>query len=152
VRRDGNRARFETAEGGSGRSIDVIGDRAALPGLGGVGTIHHVAWRVPDDASQLAMRDRLVHAGYNVSPVRDRSYFRSIYYREQEGILFEIATDVPGFASDEPVKSLGQALKLPPQFERARGQIEALLPPLHPAQSFTPTAPGTSNNHSSPSS
>ena len=152
IRREGNRARFETAEGGSGRTIDVIGDRDAAPGLGGVGTIHHVAWSVPDDASQLAMRDRLVRAGFSVSTVRDRSYFRSIYYREREGILFEIATDVPGFASDEPVESLGQALKLPRQFERARDQIEGLLPVLQPAQRYAPPAQGTSANQSSSSS
>jgi len=130
VRREGNRARFEAGPGGSGRSIDVIGDATTAPGLQGTGTIHHVAWRVPDDASQLAMRELLANAGYEVSEVRDRNYFHSIYYRERGGILFEIATDVPGFAVDEPVASLGTALKLPPQFERTRKQIEAVLPPL----------------------
>jgi glyoxalase family protein len=130
LRREGNRARFEAGPGGSGRFIDVIGDATTAPGLQGTGTIHHVAWRVPDDASQLAMQERLANAGYDVSEVRDRCYFHSIYYRERGGILFEIATDVPGFSVDEPVASLGTALKLPPQFDRARKQIEAALPPL----------------------
>jgi glyoxalase family protein len=136
LRREGNRTRFEAGPGGSGRYIDVIGDNAAPPGLQGTGTIHHVAWRVPDDASQLAMHKLLADAGYEVSEVRDRYYFHSIYYREQGGILFEIATDVPGFSVDEPVASLGTALKLPQQFERARKQIETSLPPLQPARRY----------------
>jgi glyoxalase family protein len=136
VRRDGNRARFEGGPGGSGRFIDVIGDATTAPGLQGTGTIHHVAWRVPDDASQLEMQELLADAGYEVSEVRDRNYFHSIYYRERGGILFEIATDVPGFSVDEPVSSLGTALKLPPQFERARKQIEASLPPLQPPRRY----------------
>lgn len=133
VRREGNRARFEAGPGGSGRFIDVIGDDQAPAGLGGVGTIHHIAWRVAGNEDQLAMQERLTEAGYGVSPVRDRSYFRSIYYRERGGILFEIATDVPGFPVDEPVASLGAALKLPPQFEFARARIERALPPLQPS-------------------
>jgi glyoxalase family protein len=136
LRRDGNRARFEAGPGGSGRFIDVIGEATKSPGLQGTGTIHHVAWRVPDDASQLAMQELLAKAGYDVSEVRDRNYFRSIYYRERGGILFEIATDVPGFSVDEPVVSLGTVLKLPRQFEGARKQIEAALPPLEPARRY----------------
>ncbi len=130
VRREGNRARLEVGRGGSGTYVDVIADAQARPGLGGVGTIHHVAWSVPDDAEELAMHERLIAAGFHVSPVRDRSYFRSIYYRERGGILFEIATAVPGFPSDEPVATLGTALKLPAQFEPHRAQIEKLLPAL----------------------
>ena len=91
---------------------------------------------MPDDASQLAMQELLASAGYDVSEVRDRSYFHSIYYRERGGILFEIATDAPGFSVDEPVSSLGTALKLPPQFERARKQIESSLPPLQPPKRY----------------
>jgi glyoxalase family protein len=136
VRREGNRARFEAGPGGSGRFIDVIGDATTVPGLQGTGTIHHVAWRVPDAESQLEMQERLADAGYDVSEVRDRYYFHSIYYRERGGILFEIATDAPGFPVDEPVASLGTALKLPPQFERARAQIEAALPPLQAARTY----------------
>ena len=134
VQRDGNRARFEAAPGGPGRYVDVIGDRGARRGTGGAGTIHHVAFRVAGDTGELDMQDRLKAAGFHVSEVRDRQYFRSIYYREHGGVLFEIATDVPGFAVDEPAASLGTALKLPPQFERARAQIEELLPPLQPAR------------------
>ncbi len=131
VRREGNRARFEAASGGGpGHFIDVIADASAAAGLGGAGTIHHIAWGVPDDATQLVMQNRLHASGYNVSDVRDRNYFNSIYYRERGGILFEIATATPGFPVDESVATLGTALKLPAQFERARAQLERLLPPL----------------------
>ncbi|MBL9204671.1 MAG: ring-cleaving dioxygenase [Opitutaceae bacterium] len=130
VRREGNRARFEAGPGGSGRLTDVLADASAPNGTGGVGTIHHIAWRVADDESQQRMQARLMAAGFMVSPMRDRQYFRSIYYRERGGILFEIATDVPGFAVDEPAATLGQALKLPPQFESARTEIEHALPSL----------------------
>jgi glyoxalase family protein len=131
VRREGSRARFEIGAGGSGTFIDVIADRDTRPGLGGVGTVHHVAWSVPDDAGEALMQERLETAGLGVSPVRDRTYFRSIYYREHGGILFEIATAIPGFAHDEPLASLGSALKLPAQFEPYREHIESLLPPIH---------------------
>lgn len=130
VRREGNRSRFEAAPGGSGRYVDVIGDTVAPRGTSGAGTIHHIAFRVADDRAEQAMQTRLLEAGYHVSDVRDRSYFRSIYYRERGGILFEIATDTPGFAVDEPAGSLGEALKLPVEFEAARAHIERLLPPL----------------------
>lgn len=136
VRHDGNRARFEAAPGGSGRYVDVIGGAKAPRGTPGAGTIHHIAFRVADDAAELDMQERLLAAGYHVSDVRDRDYFHSIYYRERGGILFEIATDVPGFAVDEPAESLGAALKLPKQFEPARAQIERVLPPLHGARQF----------------
>jgi glyoxalase family protein len=136
VRREGNRARFAAAAGGSGRFVDVIADPAGAPGAGGSGTIHHIAWRVADDAGELALRERLLAGGTLVSPVRDRSYFRSIYYRERGGILFEIATDIPGFATDETAATLGTALKLPAQFEPHRAQIEAALPPLQAPRQF----------------
>jgi len=134
VRREEGRTRFETGAGGSGTFIDVVAAPDAPRGLGGVGTIHHIAWRVADDTSELAMQDRLARTGILVSPVRDRTYFRSIYYRERGGVLFEIATDIPGFPHDEPVATLGTALKLPVQFEPARAEIEKLLPPLQPAR------------------
>jgi glyoxalase family protein len=89
-----------------------------------------IAWRVGDDDEQQTMQARLTAAGFQVSSVRDRQYFRSIYYRERGGILFEIATDTPGFAVDEDPSTLGQALKLPPQFESARAEIERALPAL----------------------
>jgi glyoxalase family protein len=134
VRREDNRSRFEIGRGGSGTFIDVIADPKTRPGLGGIGTIHHVAWSVPDDTAELEMRDRLTASGFNVSPVRDRTYFHSIYYRERGGILFEIARAVPGFASDESVAALGTALMLPTQFEPHRAEIEKLLPELAPAR------------------
>jgi glyoxalase family protein len=131
VRREGNRARFTSARSSaSGSYIDVIADASAAPGAGGSGTIHHIAFSVPDDATELAMQKSLHLAGYSVSEVRDRNYFHSIYYREPGGILFEIATANPGFAIDESPSTLGTALKLPVQFERARPQIERLLPPI----------------------
>ena len=131
VRREGNRARFTSATAErSGTYIDVIADASTAPGAGGSGTIHHIAFSVPDDATELVMQKALHVAGYSVSEVRDRNYFHSIYYREPGGILFEIATANPGFAVDESLASLGTALKLPVQFERARSQIERLLPPI----------------------
>lgn len=130
---EGNRTRYAAGEGGSGRLVDVIEDPSAPAGSGGSGTIHHVAFRVADDAAERAMQQRLGEAGYHVSSVRDRSYFRSIYYRERNGILFEIATDEPGFTHDEPVARLGSGLKLPAQFEPFRARITAALPELRPA-------------------
>lgn len=130
VRTEGNRSRFEAGPGGPGRYVDVIADPSRAGGRGGSGTIHHIAWRVADDADELAMQERLQQAGLHVSPVRDRNYFRSIYYRERNGILFEIATDVPGFAIDETVEALGSTLKLPVQFEPYRADIESELPML----------------------
>lgn len=140
VRRDGNRARFEAGAGGSGTYIDVIEDPSGAHGLGGVGTIHHIAWRVPGDDDQKLAWQVLTKGGFHVSDVRDRDYFHSIYYREHGGILFEIATNNPGFAVDENPETLGTALKLPSQFEHARSQIEKLLPPLQPARSYTAAA------------
>ena len=136
VRREANRARFEAGPGGSGRYVDVIGDTKVARATGGAGTIHHIAFRVATDEAELEMQERLMNANSHVSDVRDRDYFHSIYYRERGGILFEIATDVPGFAVDEPAESLGTALKLPKQFQHARTQIESLLPPLHGARQY----------------
>ncbi len=120
----------------SGRFVDIVtlSDRAR--GTGGVGTIHHVALRVATDEEETTLQARLQARGYSVSPVRDRNYFRSIYFREPNGILLEIATDQPGFAVDESPDSLGTSLRLPAQFEKARTEIESLLPPLYPAQAY----------------
>ncbi len=109
-----------------------IVDLRCVPGLWegvmGAGTIHHVAFRAPDDESQSAAREELVTLGYNVTPQIDRDYFHSVYFREPGGVLFEIATDPPGFTVDEPLASLGQSLKLPEWLEPRRFEIEALLP------------------------
>jgi glyoxalase family protein len=96
----------------------------------GPGCVHHVAWRVADDEQQGRWREHLLSAGVPVTPVRDRQYFHSIYFNEPGGILFEIATDPPGFALDESLDSLGSELKLPPWLESSRARIEASLPPL----------------------
>ena len=135
VRRDEERSRFEAGPGGPGTYIDLLTHRTAS-GISGVGTIHHIAWRVPGDEDQASMNVRLARAGHEVSPVRDRTYFRSIYYREPGGILFEIATDTPGFSVDEPAAALGSTLKLPEPFETSRDQIEKALPPLKPARLY----------------
>ena len=113
-----------------GRILDVIRVAGAQPGRQGAGTIHHVAFRTRDDAEQVEWMDRLARAGHRTTPVTDRQYFNAIYFREPGGVLFEIATDPPGFSVDEPAGSLGQALKLPPRYEAMRDRIERVLPPL----------------------
>lgn len=136
-RSEGNLTRYEAGTGGPGRYADLQVDAVGPFGTGGVGTVHHVAWRVATDEDEVAVKARLHHGGFAVSPVIDRDYFHSIYYRERGGILFEVATDHPGFTVDEPVESLGSALKLPRQYEPLRRQIEAQLPPLHPPKVFS---------------
>ena len=96
----------------------------------GAGSVHHIAFRAADDAAQLEWRKTLAATSLDVTPVLDRTYFRSIYFREPGGVLFEIATDPPGFALDEPIESLGEALKLPHWLERNRSSIERVLPPI----------------------
>ena len=130
VAQEGPRARYTVAAGGPGSYVDLLTDPALPRGLNGAGTIHHVAFRTPDDASQVQAHSEIVRNGLHISPVIDRAYFKSIYYREPAGILFEIATDQPGFAIDEPVESLGTKLGLPPHLEPHRAEIEAALPKL----------------------
>ena len=125
------RTRFEAGEGGPGNTVDLADGTGFPRGAMGVGTVHHVAFRVPDEASQLELRERISSLGYNVTPVLDRNYFRSIYFREPGGVLFEIATDPPGFAVDEEPEHLGESLKLPPWLEPRREWLEEVLPPLH---------------------
>ncbi|GJE75222.1 ring-cleaving dioxygenase [Methylorubrum suomiense] len=108
-------------------TLRSVGD--FLPGRQGAGSVHHVAFRAADDAAQEAMAEALRRDhGLSVTEQRDRQYFRSIYFREPGGVLFEIATDAPGFAIDEPSDALGTTLKLPPFLEPHRGRIEAVLP------------------------
>lgn len=102
----------------------------AKRGLMGPGAVHHIAFRVADDATQEEWHTKLLGLGYHVSPVMDRNYFHSIYFREPGGILFEIATDPPGFTADESPEELGTALKLPPQYEKNRADLERALVPL----------------------
>jgi glyoxalase family protein len=113
-----------------GRLIDVVHAPDVAPGVNGLGTVHHVAMAVPDADDQLRMRAELVRLGLQVTPVMDRQYFRSIYFREPGGVLFELATVPPGFTIDETLPCLGQDLKLPPWEEPNRAEIAAKLPPI----------------------
>jgi glyoxalase family protein len=126
----GQRFRFAAASGGPGALVDVIHRPQENPGWGGAGTVHHVAWRTPDDAEQLAWQQEISERGLRVTPVMDRQYFHSIYFREPGGVLFEIATDPPGFTLDETPEQLGRQLKLPPWLEPRRAEIEHALPQL----------------------
>ncbi|MFY9826529.1 MAG: ring-cleaving dioxygenase [Thermoanaerobaculia bacterium] len=130
VAEHGDRSRFEVGEGGPGARVDVLGAPSVVRGHVSAGTVHHVAWRSVDEPDQLAWRGALAAAGLYVTPVLDRQYFHSIYFREPGGVLFEIATDPPGFTRDEPVESLGSSLKLPPWLEPSRRQIQESLPPI----------------------
>ena len=130
VAREGRRARYKTGTGGPAAFVDILEDPTAPPGEEAVGTVHHVAWRARDDEHQLAWRELLVGSGREVTPVIDRKYFHSIYFREPGGVLFEIATDRPGFTVDEPAENLGGALQLPPQIEDRRETLGFNLPPI----------------------
>ena len=127
---EGARRRFAIGAGGASRTVDIVSRPESPQARSGVGTVHHIAWRVADDPAQETRRKQLTAARYNVSPVMDREYFHSIYFREPGGVLFEIATDPPGFTVDEPLESLGTHLKLPAQYEAAREQIEQIVLPL----------------------
>ncbi|HET9590517.1 MAG TPA: ring-cleaving dioxygenase [Anaerolineales bacterium] len=135
VDKEGDRYRFSGAPGTLGSVVDILHqvsrpeDQPVEAFFGG-GSIHHIAFRVPDDASQLEYQAELREAGLEVTPVIDRKYFHSIYYREPGGVLFEIATEPPGFAVDEPVASLGERLVLPEWFEPNRSAIEQGLPAI----------------------
>jgi glyoxalase family protein len=126
----GGRLRFEVGAGGPGTRVDVLARPDAPRGQNAAGTVHHVAWRTPDDAQQRAWHADLLDHGFHVSPVMDRQYFRSIYFREPGGVLFEIATDPPGFTADETVERLGSRLSLPAWLEADRRRIEGILPPV----------------------
>ncbi len=128
--REGNRFRYACGPGGPGSLVDVVCVPDLAPGRTGVGTVHHVAWRARDEVEQGAWRREVVRAELNVTPVMERKYFRSIYFREPGGVLFEIATDGPGFAVDEALEALGTSLALPGWLEPKRSYIEARLPPL----------------------
>jgi glyoxalase family protein len=131
--REGQTVRFRAREG-IGGVLDIRQAKGFLPGRMGRGSVHHVAFRAADDAAQADMARRLrENHGLHPTEQLDRQYFRSVYFREPGGILFEIATDQPGFAIDEPVAALGQNLKLPGFLEPRRREIEAVLPPLERA-------------------
>jgi glyoxalase family protein len=130
----GTVAVFETGAGGPGAQVRVVAPRSPTSGQAGVGGVHHVAFRTPSDEEHREWRERVAAAGLSVTPVIDRYYFRSIYFREPGGALFEIATDGPGFTADEPAETLGQHLALPPFLEGRRAEIEAGLRPIEVAQ------------------
>lgn len=131
TRSEGNRFRYEAEGEALGRVVDLLCQPDGPRGIMGSGIVHHVAFRAESDESQRAWRRQLTGAGQNVTPVLDRQYFHSIYFREPGGVLFEIATDPPGFAIDESRETLGHTLKLPPWLESERREIEAVLPKLH---------------------
>ena len=124
------RTRFEVGNSKEGSIVDVLNLSGSARGIEAIGTVHHVAWRTANDEQQLTWRNKLLDAGTQVTPVMDRTYFHSIYFREPSGILFEIATDQPGFPVDEDIKELGTHLKLPPWLEERRAFIEQELPPV----------------------
>lgn len=126
-----NRFRYETGSGGQGKIIDLLCTPDLPLGRVAAGIVHHIAWRTESEATQLTWRHKIVELGYNISPVMERFYFHSIYFREPGGILFEIATDPPGFTIDESLEELGTHLKLPSWLEPVRSQIEHSLPPLN---------------------
>ncbi len=124
---EGNRFRYV---GTAGDSVDLLCQPEARRGGMGAGTVHHVAFRAETDEAQRRWQTKLAEHGLNVTPILDRQYFHSIYFREPGGVLFEIATDPPGFATDETMEQLGTHLKLPPWLEPARPEIEEALPKL----------------------
>jgi glyoxalase family protein len=144
TRQDGTRFRYEISIEPSSSSkqekeenlrganiVDVLCLPYRWQAAVGIGSVHHVAWRTPNDEGQKVLRKNIVQAGLNATPVIDRVYFHSVYFREPGGVLFEIATNPPGFTIDEKAKDLGTHLMLPPWLESMRNELEKVLPPVH---------------------
>ncbi|MGZ5247759.1 MAG: VOC family protein, partial [Flavitalea sp.] len=131
LKQEGNRYRFITDAINSAAIVDIIEAPGLAAGRGAAGTNHHVAFRVKNEEVLMEYREKIVRKGLNITPKIDRDYFFSLYFREPGGILFEIATDNPGFTRDETLQELGSSLKLPRQYETARQQIEKVLPVLN---------------------
>ncbi|WP_127132559.1 ring-cleaving dioxygenase [Pseudoflavitalea rhizosphaerae] len=125
----GNRFRF-AASNAPGNYVDILCTPDSLRGLGGSGTVHHIAFATPDRESQTAVQKKIMDRSLNPTPILDRNYFTSIYFREPGGVLFEVATSGPGFDVDEDPAHLGEMLKLPPQYEGRRSKLENELPPV----------------------
>jgi catechol 2,3-dioxygenase-like lactoylglutathione lyase family enzyme len=130
VGQEGNRFRYRSSAIETPSIVDILCLPGAKWGQVSLGTVHHVAWRTPNDEEQRAWREKLAKARLNVTPVIDRKYFHSIYYREPGHVLFEIATDPPGFTVDETLEKLGSALVLPAWLEPMRSRLESILPPV----------------------
>jgi glyoxalase family protein len=131
LKQEGNRFRFITDAIDNASVVDIIEAPNLAPGRGAAGTNHHVAFRVKDDNILMEFREKIAAKGLGITPKIDRDYFFSLYFREPGGVLFELATDNPGFTRDEPLQELGASLKLPKQYEDSRMQIEEVLPVLH---------------------
>jgi glyoxalase family protein len=131
VGQESNRYRYRGASNDIGLYVDLLHRPGQPVGKFGAGSIHHIAFRTVDDTEQLEYQRLLASAGLGVTEVKDRQYFHSIYFRSPGGVLFEIATDAPGFQIDEPVNKLGQSLKLPPWLEQYRAEIEQRLSPFN---------------------
>jgi glyoxalase family protein len=129
--REDSVTRFSAPGAVQGGFVNIHAAKGFLPGRQGRGSVHHVAFRAPDDATQAGMTRKLItDHGMHPTEQKDRKYFRSVYFREPGGVLFEIATDIPGFAVDEPIDALGRSLQLPAFLETRRGEIEGKLPAL----------------------
>ena len=130
VQQQGARFRYAASTGLPGTVVDLICAPEGRPDRVAAGTVHHVAWRTATDEQQVQWRETLSSLQFNVTPVIDRTYFHSIYFREPGGVLFEIATDLPGFLTDETFEALGTELRLPPWYEPYRSRISAALPAI----------------------
>ncbi|RYG54117.1 MAG: ring-cleaving dioxygenase [Chitinophagaceae bacterium] len=130
VKQEGNLYRFQTDAVNNAAIIDILETPTGPAGIGGGGTNHHIAFRVKDDNILMQYREKVLERGLSITPKIDRDYFFSLYFREPGGVLFEIATDNPGFTRDESLDELGKNLKLPSQYEGMRSEIEKILPVL----------------------
>lgn len=131
VGQDVNRYRFVTDAVENAAIVDIVELKEEKRGHVANGTVHHVAFRVKDDETLMKFREKVFAAGLNITPQIDRNYFHSLYFREPGGVLFEIATDNPGFTVDEKLEDLGKDLKLPEQYESRRSELEAHLAPIN---------------------
>ncbi|GAA0541949.1 ring-cleaving dioxygenase [Chitinophaga japonensis] len=130
LEQEGNRYRFITGAADNAAIVDLVAAPGTPAGVVATGTNHHVAFRVANEEVQMNFREKILSRGLNITPRINRDYFFSLYFREPGGVLFELATDNPGFTVDEPLDALGSALKLPPQYEPIRADIEKVLPIL----------------------
>lgn len=129
-KQDGNRYRFTTDAIDTANIVDIIEIPTVPAGRNAAGTNHHIAFRVENDDILMGFREKVLNAGLDITPKINRDYFFSLYFREPGGVLFELATDNPGFTVDETLENLGRSLKLPKRYESMRSQIESVLPEL----------------------